>query len=388
MKTKKIICDVLIVGAGISGVAAAISASRQQTKTILIEKNNFPGGIAITAKHHFICGLPPKTRGVARKIILSLRKLKPQNKFIRLGRMSVFSFRNRNLASILRNLMRREKNLKVFYNTKIVGLKKQDGQINSVKVYSRRGIYEIKPKAIIDASGEGIVIKLSKARYQLSPVKSRQMAGFAFEVKGVPDHAGLLAWKIPYYLYRGVKQGRLPWYFRFASFSKGEIKDSGVIRLNLPASNAHRTNKLTRKNASLAYGYLRKILPEFQHSSITQVSSSVSEREGVRLYGEHILTKEEIFTAKKFPQAIARGYWPIEFWHPQKGQQIKYLKPGKFYEIPLGCLKSKNITNLFATGKCISATAQALASTRVMGTCIYLGEAAGKAARNYARTIS
>ena len=125
---------------------------------------------------------------------------------------------------------------------------------------------------------------------------------------------------------------------------------------------------------------MQKVLPEFKNSQIQWLTKEVHERQGRCLWGKQILTEKDILSAKKFPHAIAKGYWPIEFWHPQKGQQIKYLKTNQFYEIPLECLKSKNIINLFATGRCISVTPMALASTRVMGTCIYLGEAAGKAA--------
>ena len=388
MKAKTISCDVLVVGAGTSGVAAAISASRFGAKTILIEESGFPGGLAITARHRHICGLNPVNRGIAGQIISSLKKLNRVNKFIRLGKVTVFSFKNKNLELILRRFIQKEKNLKIFYTTRAISVKIQNNRIISLKARSRQKVFEIKPKAVIDASGLGIIIKLSKAKSQLAPLKSRQLAGFTFEVEGINNRAGLLAWKIPYYLSLGVKHKKLPKYFKFTTFSPGEIKNSGVIKLNLPASNNERGSQIARKNAVLTHTYLRKVLPELKHSHIGRVSPGIFEREGRRLSGQHILTKTEVLSSKKFPDAIAKGYWPIEFWHPQIGRQIKYLKPGKFYEIPLGCLKSKNIANLFATGKCISVTSQALASTRVMGTGIYLGEAAGKAAGNYARTAS
>jgi hypothetical protein len=386
MKTKNVTCDVLVVGAGISGVAAAISASRGQAKTMLIEKNNFPGGIALDCRHQYICGLYPKNTGIAKDLISNLQKLNPKNRFIRIGKLSVFSFMPGDLKLILRKLTQKEKNLKVFYNCKVTEVKSKGNSIISLKTISKS--LNIKPKVVIDASGQGIVIKLSGAKYQLAPLASRQLAGFSFQVRGLIDKEDLLAIKVPYYLSIAVKQKKLPLYFKFTNFAYGQTKNSGMIKLNLPAKNTPRQAQEAKKYASLIHAYLRKVLPEFKKSHIHWVTSGIHEREGVRLDGEHILTEQEVLSARKFPNSIAKGYWPIELWHPKLGQKIEYLKANKFYEIPLGCLKSKNITNLFATGKCISATPQALASSRVMGTCIYLGEAAGRLAYRTGRAAA
>ena len=396
MKIKTLACDVLVVGAGISGVAAAISASRCQAKTILIEKNNYPGGIAVDCRHYYICGLYPENSGIAQEIIMGLRKLNSKNSFKRIGRLSVFYTLPENLEAILHQLIRKENNLKVFYNCKVTGVKKEKNSILTLKAIKKSSTLvlnpakslrvaqrlnlNIKPKVVIDASGQGIIIKLSKAKYQLAPLASRQLAGFTFAVRSLIDKDGLLTIKVPYYLSLAVKQKKLPPYFKFSNFAYGQAKKSGIIKLNLPAQDTSRQTQEPKKYASLIHAYLCNLLPEFRKSHIHWIASEIHEREGLRLSGEHTLTEQEVLSARKFSNTIAKGYWPIEFWHQKYGQKIKYLKTNKFYQIPLTCLKSKNITNLFATGKCISATPAALASSRAMGTCIYLGEAAGRAA--------
>ena len=380
MKTKELNCDVLVAGAGISGVAAAIAASRGQAKTILVEKNSFPGGIARDCRHSYICGLYPKNTGIARQIILELKKLNPKNRFKRLGKLLVFSFQPENLELILRKLTQKEKNLKILYNTKVTQVKRKGNSIISLRAISKLGNFNLKSRVVIDATGNGEIIKLSKARSMLAPLASRQLAGFTFQVRGLTDRSDLLAIKVPYSLSLAVKQKKLPVYFKFTNFTYGQTKNSGLIKLNLLPKDTFRGAPATKRYSALIHNYLRKVLPEFKNSRIHWRASAIHEREGRRLDGEHILTEQEVLSAGKFPAAITKGYWPIEFWHQKLGQKIKYLKADKFYEIPLGCLKSKNITNLFATGKCISATPEALASSRVMGTCIYLGEAAGKLA--------
>lgn len=102
---------------------------------------------------------------------------------------------------------------------------------------------------------------------------------------------------------------------------------------------------------------------------------------GGGLAGEWELDEATVLQARKFPNGVARNAWPIEFWDARgAGPFYAYPPDGDYYEIPRRCLRSGAVTNLFATGCCISASERALASTRTMGTSIALGEAAGKLA--------
>ena len=93
-----------------------------------------------------------------------------------------------------------------------------------------------------------------------------------------------------------------------------------------------------------------------------------------------MLTKEDVLSARKFPDGVVKNAWPIELWDRTKGTIYKYVPRGEYYEIPFRCLMVSGITNLLTAGRCISVTHEALGSTRVMGTCMALGEQAGKAA--------
>lgn len=382
MISKTIVCDVLVVGSGVSGVCAAVSASRKGTEVVLVEKNDFPGGTAIIAMHRYICGLHLK--GVGLEVSHALNKLEPENKIIFMGKLKVLPFQTKHLEIVLRNLIKAQKKLKVFYNTTLFSLKKEKGLIISVRARRAGMILNIQPKVVIDASGEGVVIKLSRADYQLTPLRERQMQGFSVRLKGIEVKDQLLSIKVPYSLRKAAESKEILKCFRFTTFVFGSAKGEGFCKFNIPYIRGFSINK----NAAIVHNYLRKALPEFKNSYIAEISSCIVEREGMRLVGEYILTRKDILASRKFYDAVVRGDWPIEFWHQKNGQQVEYLKPGRFYEIPLRVLRSKNIKNLFATGRCISATSEAIASSRVMGICIALGEAAGTAASKYARTIS
>ncbi len=393
MKNKILLpCQVLVAGSGIAGVAAAISASRAKAQTILIEEKNYPGGIAVSDRHRDICGLYPANRGIAEEIIADLKKLSPLNKFIKVGKISLFAFEPGNLELVLRKLLRQEKNLKILFNSQVSAVEIKGRRIESVRVISRHLNhhlnFKIKPKAVIDATGCGAVIKLSHDQYQLAPFKDRQLAGFQLEIGGINDSGNILGIKVPYYLALAVNDRKLPAYARFTNFTYGRVNQAGIIKLNLPADNTSAKIKQAKKYATILHAYLRKTMPEFKDSYISWIAPEIHQREGLRLKGKYTLTEKDILALKKFSKPAARGYWPLEFWHPKYGQQIKYLPENKFYEIPVDCLKSKNLENLFAAGRNISVTPQALASTRVTGTCIYLGEAAGKLAAAYSRAHS
>lgn len=367
MKAKEIICDVLVVGAGISGLAAAVASSEKGAKTLLLEQNSYIGGTVITGMHRYLCGLYSNTisrtinDGLARNISSSLRKLSRHNGPLRLGRVYVFAFRSEDLKNCLHALVSNRKNLKLILNTRAYSVRRKKGLIQAVQAKVKGRVFTIRPKVVIDASGEGAIIKLSRAQYRIASYGKRQLAGFSFRLKGLQNANELLSIKVPYYI-------------KFATYTPLDNHGEGLIRLNIPPGKD--TVKI-RKEAQKAICYLQKSLPEFKDAYISEFSPSITEREGIRLRGEYTLTDSDVLRGRRFKDGMVKNSWPIEMWDQKKGLQYRYLKSGQYYEIPLRCLKSKNIKNLLACGRCISVTHEALGSTRAAGTCIALGEQAG-----------
>ena len=128
------------------------------------------------------------------------------------------------------------------------------------------------------------------------------------------------------------------------------------------------------------HAYLASVIPAFKDSSIAGTSLKVLEREGRRVMGEYTLTKDDVLSARKFPDGVVKNSWPIELWDRSKGTVFKYVPRGDYYEVPFRCLMVKGILNLLTAGRCISVTNEALGSTRVMGVCMELGDQAGTAA--------
>lgn len=102
--------------------------------------------------------------------------------------------------------------------------------------------------------------------------------------------------------------------------------------------------------------------------------------------GNYQLTAEDVLSARKFDDVIARGAYPIDIHNPHgKGTILKRLPPGEAYDIPLRCLLPKGVEHLIVAGRCISGTHEAHSSYRVMPISMATGQAAGVCAALAAR---
>ena len=119
-------------------------------------------------------------------------------------------------------------------------------------------------------------------------------------------------------------------------------------------------------------------VPGFENSYIAQSGTHVGVRETRRIVGDYQLTAEDVLTARKFDDAIARGSYPVDIHNPKgSGTVLKRLPPGEAYDIPLRCLLPRNAEGLLVAGRCLSGTHEAHSSYRVMPIVMATGQAAG-----------
>jgi glycine/D-amino acid oxidase-like deaminating enzyme len=133
--------------------------------------------------------------------------------------------------------------------------------------------------------------------------------------------------------------------------------------------------------------FLRKRVPGFEESYVVQSGSQVGVRETRRVIGEYKLTGHDILTARKFPDAIARGAYPVDIHDPEgAGTVLRRVPRGEAYDIPLRCLIPLNTSRLLVAGRCISGTHVAHSSYRIMPIAMATGQAAGVCAALAARS--
>ena len=127
--------------------------------------------------------------------------------------------------------------------------------------------------------------------------------------------------------------------------------------------------------------FLKTFVPAFKDSYLIQSACSLGIRETRRLVGIETLNGGDVITAKQIENPIARGSYIIDIHDPKgKSMAIGGAIKGDFYDIPYGTLVSVNRHNLMACGRCISADHVAHSSSRIQGTCVMTGQAAGTAA--------
>jgi hypothetical protein len=373
--------DVVIIGAGLAGVCAAITAARRGAQVTLIEKESVPGGTAIGMRHRFLCGLFLNSKSFPRKylnqgLIDEFCKCLSPSKPVRMGKVWLLPYDPQRLVIVLDNLLFREKNIQVAYSSMVSSCSCKQGRIESVK-YSHRGKdYKLVAKSFIDA-GAGILIQMCKATQSLD-ISERQMSGFSIEMAGVTWEEDLSI-RVPYVLYQAAKRGELPLYARWTSVTSHEKKGKIHLKLSLPAL---ATFTLAKKISTAVVRILRQDLPAFHSGKIVWKAEDVFARDGDCLRGKYVFKDNDVLLGKKFSDGIMKGAWPMEFWDLKRGPIYKYLNED-YYELPKRSLTAKNVSNLFAAGRLVSAESGAQASLRAGGLCLAMGEAAGNIAVAY-----
>jgi hypothetical protein len=131
--------------------------------------------------------------------------------------------------------------------------------------------------------------------------------------------------------------------------------------------------------------FAKKNVPGYEGTYLALTASLLGVRETRRIVGEYQLNGDDVLSARKFPDAIARYACYVDL-HPvgTPGKEsrlgLKIDEPGTSYDIPYRSLVPKKIDNLLVAGRCFSGTHEALASARPMPSCMAMGEAAGTAA--------
>ena len=381
-----------MVGAGVAGVPAAVAAARAGAQTVLVEQRPFPGGAGVAGLHSFICGLylnsdPPSDQflnpGLVAEICSLMGSNGPALKARRMGRVDVLPYQPAQFRDVLSGIIKSQHGLQGLFGTAVKGAVFDGQRVTSVLTEAGEWV----PRVVVDCSGEGLIIQTAPVLHTIQPESDRQLAGCTVRFGGIIAPADELTLRVPYVLRRAKDAGQLPAGMQFAVFTMGSEPGEGGCKLSLPPAGL-RHGCTVDEAAKRVHAILKESLAEFADSMIIDLSPEVLEREGARLRGQYTLTGDDIRESRQFPDGVVRNAWPMEIWDQTRGPTYRYQPAGEFYEIPLRCLKAAAADNLLCAGRCISVSSEALGSTRVMGTCLALGEAAGLEAARMVRAGS
>lgn len=373
-------------------MAAAVAASKSGAKVTLIERNAYLGGKATAAEVGTICGLyvfskeKDPTMGVGgftREFVEQLQELSETPPMSNASGLHFLPYKIEKYKELSLALLTKH-GVNVLLQTELKDLKVKNKQIEEALVFSNNEHVHLSFKTIIDCTGNSLVSRMAGLPFIAST--TFQAAAQVFRISGLKEiNETALGMVLMRETTKAIHENTLESYFDRVYVVPGSLKNGSVsLKMAVPIEVTKDNHALLKQKASVMIDQLMTFLQAnnavFKNAYVEHVADEVGTRTDLRPIGKYILTEQDVLEGKKFESAIANGFWPIEEWGQHRSVRMHYLAEKDHYQIPAECLMSLEISNLFFAGRGISADDKAIASARVMGTCLQTGYAAGKLA--------
>jgi hypothetical protein len=377
--------DVLVVGAGSAGIAAAVASARRGADTWLVERYGFVGGLATFGLVNLLLTLDDGEgnqviAGLCQELVDRLdargaARFPPPPEWGREDPETVERWRRSGLIwgappDVVRYSvafdpeelvtvayeMLAEAGVRLRLHSWCAAAPSLDGAIDAVVLESKAGRQGVRPRVVIDATGDGDVLVAAGATHARVPVHPYLW----FRMGGVDDDAADAA--PPGLAFRTTTPGRslIAWGGPGAVSRKYDVCDPD----ELTAAELE-----CRASALAEAARLRTESPGFANAWVDDVAKLLGITESRRLVGDFVLEKDH--GDLRFPDAVARtGHW---------------TRRGVVYEIPYRCLSTPSVSNLLVAGRCISTSRYVHQATKEIPAAMATGEAAGAGAVHAAR---
>lgn len=353
--------DVVVVGAGPAGLAAALSAAHRDLRVLLVDSQTRPGGTVAAAGLHTLCGLyvgdaedavpvsPVADRWI-RAVGTSPR---------RIGRVHVLPLHTDMFRRVSESLLAAEPGLRFRPRT-----------------FLQAGM-TVKCRTLVDATGRaGILELLGYPTAGTAPT----CPGLGFVLEDVDNRVvpGMLQ------LYRHCAGYGWPFRPTLMAPEPGENFRCGVLNLAPELSGQPQTVLfgIARDYARQMVEDLRLSCPGFERARLLRTGERIGLRSGPVYRGPVRISERDIASGAARDAAV-RAFWPVEHWKDLRGARYVY-PPAAGYGIPDSCLSVSPA--VFVAGMCLAATSSGQAAIRTAGVCLETGHRAGLLARRAALT--
>ncbi|HHT28401.1 MAG TPA: FAD-dependent oxidoreductase [Firmicutes bacterium] len=422
--------DVVVVGGGSSGVAAAVCAARQGVRVLLIERYGFLGGTLTAAlvapMMTFHSPTEQVVSGFAQEIVnhLVARNASPGHIYDTTGYVpTVTPFDGEALKQLELELCLAA-GVELLLHAVVVGVGVAAGHIETLQIQTKDGLHTIRVGQVVDASGDADVAALAGVNFafgrpddnlaqpatlcfKLSQVDTQQIReyiqahpeDFRIGPRGVQGFVDTPLLSVSGF-YSHINQAR----------QAGEVSldRDQVLFFNTPypdevivnMTRVTKVKELTSEFLTLAEvearrqvydltAFMQRRLPGFAAARLVATGTQIGLRETRRIEGLYTITQDDVISGRQFDDCIARNAYPIDIHSPDgDGVVTLRIENEGAYAIPLRALLNSQVDNIVVTGRCISTTHAAHASTRLAPVCMALGQAAGTVAAMAAKAHS
>lgn len=385
--------DVLVVGGGPAGVAAAVSAARQGAKVFLAEATACLGGLGtsgmVPAFMQFTDGVNFLAGGIGEEIL---------NKMWEYGGKiegSEYSIKVEALKRVYDDIVT-EAGVDFTLHTQMVAVDAEDGLVNYVVFAAKSGMFAVKAKIYIDGTGDGDLCAWAGAEYEKGDENGEMMAGTLCSLWANIDWDRVVR----------PDNRRLEEAIKDKIFTYEDRHLSGIWRTGktLGGGNIGHTydvdgtdeRSLTksliwgRKSMTEFERYYREYLDGYEEMELAATGAILGIRESRRILGDYVMVLDDFINRASFDDEIGRYAYPVDI-HPsdtsvegfKKFEKEYYnlrYKDGESYGIPYRALTPKGLQNVLVAGRCVSCDRYMQSSIRVMPGCYITGQAAGVAA--------
>jgi hypothetical protein len=395
--------DVVVLGGGPAGIAAAAAAGALSRRTLLVERYGFLGGMGTAAGVTNFCGLHANVHGeirqvvhgVADEILARIERLgglnAPHEIF---GRTFAQAYDTAAFKCAADELLA-GRGVTLMLHALACAVVRDGDAVAALVIETRSGRVAVRSRIFIDCSGDGDLAQLAGAPYELGDGDGNMLyPTMMFRLAGVDAARAGAAWStIPRLMEEAERAGREK-FPRHGAIVR-PMRHAGEWRVNVTqirnrngrAMNGVDADELSagevegRRQALAFFAFLKREAPGFADAYIVDIPPQLGIRETRRITGHYALSGEDVVGCASFADTIGVNGWPIEA-HVAGDVEWRWPAPGSrgFNHLPYRMLVPRGVTNLLVAGRCASMTHEGQSAARVSGGCFVMGEAAGTAA--------
>jgi hypothetical protein len=402
--------DVVVLGGGPAGLAAATAAARLGADVLLVERYGFLGGMGTAAGVTNFCGLHANVFGTIRQVVHGvaddllgrMRALDGLSEpHLVLGKIHAQAY-DMSALKCAADAMLLDAGARLLFHALATGVTlNRDGDIDALLVETKSGRGALQARVFIDCSGDADIAHWSGAEYEKGSLPGEMLyPTLMFKVGKVDAAKAGEAWRtIPQIMareqiggaYRFPRHGAIvrpmknPYEWRVNVTQLAAADGSATDGTDAQALSA---GEIEGRRQIVDYlRFLREQVPGFEQAYALDIAPQLGIRETRRIVGEYMLSGADVIGCARFDDSIGVNGWPLE-QHVAGDVQWQWPPIPEscgYNQLPYRMLlprrsASYRVANLLVAGRCASMTHDGQSAARVSGACFVMGEAAGTAA--------